>query len=438
MKRLVAGVILLSAIAASADILTLQHSQDKALRQGYQVRIDAADNSARQWQKRKIITGYFPQVTYGANLMRYEKSLVDRANFMYGGFPGTEDIMMRYNSLTHEFTLTQPVSNGGAEIVAIRMAKHTKAAQEAGYAANRGNLIVQVHQTYYELVKAFEYRRIGEQDLVWAQRNYESAMIKKESGILPLTDLLRWEREVNEKKASLVQTDALIAFHRAQLNALMGDKPESDTQYETQRFEEFETCFNNLSPAKGRIDDNPQLKSLEEYRALAREGMNMAVAGALPKLNAFASWNNEVKWDRRVETFGTGGSWAAGLMLNVPIFAGFRNTTAFKESKWDALKSDLVYEQAKSGFEANLVRIERFREASRINAVSAKDLWDLNRKNLAIMEDRYAAGQIGQLDFIDMQRAVAASRLGYVQKVLETLALETEYLNAIGKLEATQ
>ena len=132
----------------------------------------------------------------------------------------------------------------------------------------------------------------------------------------------------------------------------------------------------------------------------------MAVTGVLPKLNAFASWNNEVKWDKSVETFGTGGSWTAGLMLNVPLFSGFKNSTAYKESRWDAIKSDLSIKQAKSDLETNLIRIGRFREAARINAVSAKELWDLNRKNLAIMEDRYAAGQIGQLDLIDMQRAV--------------------------------
>lgn len=437
MNRTIAGlsIFLLAAFGIGAEVLTLQDALIKSLERGYQSRIDAADSTARQWQKRNVIAGYLPQVSYAARFMRYEQSMVDMTNFMYGGYPGTEDIMLRNNSLTHEFSVSQPISNGGTEIVAIRMAKHAKAAQDAGYAANRGNLIVQVQQAYFELVKAFEYRRIGEQDLEWAQRNHESARIKKESGIIPLTDFLRWEREVSEKKAALVQTDASIASQRAQLNMLMGIAPGADTMYNAENFESFEASFDTLTPAKGSIDGNAQLQSLKAYSALAHENVRMAIGSALPKLNAFAAWNNEVKWDEPVQTFGTGGSWTAGLTLSVPIFNGFRNSTAYKESQWDALKSDLTFQQAKSGLEANLIRIERFREASRINAVSAKQLWDLNQRNLAIMEDRYAVGQTGLLDFIDMQRAVAASRLGYVQKVLETLTLETEYRNATGKLE---
>ena len=249
----------------TAETLTLQNAQSRSLKQGYQVLIDEADNSARQWQKRNVIAGYLPQVNYRASFMRYEQSTVDDANFMYGNFSGvndttgyiindlTKNYKMRDNSLTHEFSITQPVSNGGAEIVAIAMAEHTRAAQEQTYSANRGNLIVQIHQAYYELVKDVEYRLMGEQELKWAQRNYETASIKKESGILPITDFLRWEREVNEKKASLVQTDALIAFHRAQLNALMGDSPSSNAKYIPEKFEVFENSFDSLVFSQGKL-----------------------------------------------------------------------------------------------------------------------------------------------------------------------------------------
>jgi len=62
----------------------------------------------------------------------------------------------------------------------------------------------------------------------------------------------------------------------------------------------------------------------------------------------------------------------------------------------------------------------------------------VTEESLAMMNTRYNAGQLTQLDLLDMNRALIGAKIGYVTKVLETIALYEEYMIAIGKTEDMQ
>ena len=61
----------------------------------------------------------------------------------------------------------------------------------------------------------------------------------------------------------------------------------------------------------------------------AREGTHAASAMGKPTMDAYASWQGDKGW-RRV---GDGESWTAGIVLNVPIFDGFRARSEVARAK---------------------------------------------------------------------------------------------------------
>jgi outer membrane protein len=438
-KNRVIPLLLLVSLLSGA-VLTLEDAQKSAMENGFDVRIDSLDNEARQWQKRNVVSGYLPQVNYNATVMRYDDLTVEQANGSSGllaglGYPVDESLQMRKNGLSHEFAFSQPITNGGAEVVAIKMAKHTKLAQEEGYEANRTALLLQVNQRYFELIKANKQIDIATQDLGWAKRNLENAESRFTSGILPETDLLRWKREEIEKRAFLLQTEMLVDYQTAELRVALGQDPTVETVIETEVFENFEVQFNEISMESGLVDSSSMLKSLDGYREISEYNRKLAVTSAMPRLNAFASYTKDQKWDGGDEFYTADGVWAGGVALNVPLFSGFRTSTNYFEKKYDARKADVNFEKTKSVMQANLIRIKKQIEATRVGALSASEQFDLNIKNFEIMNDRYSAGQIAQIDLLEMNRAVAASRLDYISKLLETLYHVAEYNNAIGKLE---
>ncbi len=426
-------MVLLLTSLLSAEVLSLKEAELRAMNNGFDIRIDSIDDISRSWQKKNVIAGYLPKVDYNANLMR-----LDDSTAYYSALTFVESVVPRPNILNHEFTLSQPITNGGAEIVAINLAKHTKRAQELGYSANRADLILLVRQRYFELIKAKAQIDIAERDLQWAQKNLANAQIRFESGVLSEIDLLRWKRSIIDKRSFLMQSKALDEYQQAELKVAMGIDPLSESTIETDSFEIYETYYHQFELDSGLIDSNLRLQSLDGYREITHDQRKLALTSALPKVNGFGSWGKDQKWGDGADVITSYAKWSVGIGLNVPLFSGFRNSTAYLEKKHDAIKADIDYEKNRNMMAVNLIRITKFIEAAKIGAESAREQLKLNKKAFEIMNDRYTLGQINQVDLLEMNQAVAGSRLEYITRTLEALYLYSEYQNAIGKLEVIQ
>lgn len=442
--RILIGILLTGAVLCPAQVLSLDDACRIALRENYGILANEADNSAREWQKRNAIAGYMPQVNYNATLLRMDDKTVDKANMSINMLPpnlgiDVEKLKTRKTTLSHEISVSQPIINGGAEIVAIGMANHTRAAQTAGYAADRQDLVQTVTKQYFDLLKAKEQCAIITADIAWTQRNLESAQIREAGGTIAKTDLLRWKQQLAEKEHTLTQMHALVALNGAMLAVSLGIQPEAARDWQMEPFTVFEQQFQSLTdlPAAD-ISGNNRLKSLDSYRMLSKDNVHMTVAGGMPKLNGFVKYSQDQGFDNADKLYTKDGTWVGGLALNVPLFTGFRTTTSYKEARFDARKSDINFQQTKKQFETNLIRIREFYTASRLTAQSARELLTLTEENLAILTTRYEAGQISQLDLLDMQRAVTGTRIDYIGKVIEALNYHTEYQNAIGTLEESK
>ncbi len=426
-------IVLLLTSLLSAEQLSLKEAELRAMSNGFDIRIDSIDDISRSWQKKNVIAGYLPKIDYSANLMR-----LDDSTAYYSGISMVGPTVPRPNILNHEFTLSQPITNGGAEIVAINLAKNTKRAQELGYDANRADLILLVRQRYFELIKANAQIDIAKRDLKWAEKNLVNAEVRFESGVLSEIDLLRWKRSVIDKRAFLMQSKALDEYHQADLKVAMGIDPLSQPSIETESFTVFEEYYQNFELDSGLIDSNLRLQSLDGYREISHDQRKLALTSTLPKVNGFGSWGKDQKWGDDADVITSYAKWRIGIGLNVPLFSGFRNSTAYLEKKHDAIKADIDYEKSRHMMSANLIRISKFIEAAKIGAESAHEQLELNEKAFGIMNDRYELGQVNQIDLLEMNQALAGSRLEYITRTLDALYLYSEYQNAIGKLEVIQ
>jgi len=438
----ISAILAVSLSIVSAGEMTLEQAKKQALETGWKIRENQTDNTAREWQKKSVIAGYMPNVTYGATLLRMDDKTVDKANGMYN-MPGmgelfgdVEKLKTRSNTLSHEISVSQPLTNGGMEIVAINMAKHTRAGQIAGYQADREDLLISVTKGYFDFLKASEQKAILEADLAWAKKNFETAQIRFNGGIISRPDLIRWQQQVTEKEHAFNQIEALVAISRAALVQTMGQDPMNTGSFEPQDFSAFETQFSTLKELPtGSIAENSRVESLEAYNMLSEDGRKMAVAAFLPKLNAFAKISKDQGWDKGSDIFNKDRTITGGVALSVPLFSGFRNSTAYIEKKYDAIKSSVTLEQTKAGLSVNLIRIKEMYNATKESVASAKALVTVTEESLSMMNTRYNAGQLTQLDLLDMNRALIGAKIGYMTKVLETISLYEEYMIAIGKTE---
>lgn len=423
------------AIILSAERLTLTDFEKKVIDNGYVQQMDSIDDLARKWEKRKVIAGYLPDLTFNGSVLHLSKEYQEAQQGSIASFsqfiPGMPQMRLQDTAMvTYDFTLNQPITNGGIEIVAIKIAQLTKAAQEIGYAIHRDEAIVLARKKYFELLKLEEQIELTQKDLNWNKAKLREATIRFETNVLPETDLLKWQSSVLSIESNLNKLISMRAGNYALIKHYMGEVYSSGEIIELDSFEQFEEWYNTLEVDEIDLSKSKIISQMELYTKVSDKNSTVTLTNALPKLNAFMTYSRS-----RFKDDDYSGGLQAGLQLSVPLFTGLRNVTAYREKKFESIKSKVELEKIKSELQASAIELKNYCESARGTVESIQKQHALNKKNVEIMTERYTLGQVSQSDLMEMRNAVSFTRLEYVTNILDILYYYTEYQNLLGILE---
>jgi len=431
------------ALELHAETLTLGDVERRAVTQAFEARAQHFEERSKAWAKRRAIAEYMPSVRYTTTYLRMYEKTVEEANRAFESmFPPSVPMPRNPNrlyedSFSHEISVNQPITNGGAEIISIRMAELGKKAAQLQQEAVKQEVIYSARKAYFDALAAAERTAVARQSLAWSKQNLERSRTRHEAGAVPYTDLLQWEAEVVQKESDLVAAEALERSALLALFQAMGYAPhEADTSIELLPLETFEQWYQK-GPASmvGSVEGSPQLQAIRTLTKVAKELRNLALSGFLPKVNVFYAYSWQA-WDKlKPQDYGKG--WTAGVVLDIPLFAGTRNSANYRESQYNYLKGLVEERRVHNQFEVNLERIALMYGAAYQAVKAAHKQHELMDKQLAIMQKRYDGGQVNQSQLLEVALGVEQTRIGYIQKLLECLLLEAEQLRATGKLEVT-
>ncbi len=473
---------------ASAAVLTLSDAEQKAATTGFEMRIEHFEERSKEWEKRNAIASYLPSLDYSFDYTQMDEEMVDRSNESFKQFEsfadignlifdmipgldsatrqkiytdyadmmlaaaggqaasgqssGFESAMLYPTTFKHAITVTQPITNGGVEIIAIGIARDTKRAIELQIEAMRQEVIYNTRKAYFNALAAVEQTAMAYQDLSWTKQNLINAQTRQESGAIPMTDLLQWEAEVAQKESNVLLAEAAQRFALLSLFQAMGIQAhKADTAVRLEPLETFEQQYRSgVSLKEGSVDDNPQLQSIRLLTKVAGGSKRVAVSQFMPKLNTFwsYSWPYYLDEDKQLQRRDEQQGWAAGVTVSVPLFSGMRNSTNYKKSTYAYMKAQVEQQQVENQFEVNLKRIRLFHAAAHGSVEAAGKQRELMDKNLEIMQKRYDGGLVNQSQLLEVSLGARMAKIGYIQRLFECLLYEAEYNRAIGKLEVTE
>ncbi|MBD3391056.1 MAG: hypothetical protein GF418_03285 [Chitinivibrionales bacterium] len=478
------AALVCAACALAAKTLSLSDAENKAVATSFEMRAQHFEERTKEWEKRNAVAGYLPSVGYSFEYTQMDGHIVDAANEGFESFSGMEQIpallgllgtqhdfgdslnqafaemalagqaddagagdpfsasRLYATTFKHAVTVTQPITNGGAELIAIGIARDTKQAVEFRFEAVRQEVIYNTRKAYFDALAAAERTVVARQDVSWTKQNLANARVRQQSGAIPMTDLLQWEAEAARKESELLLAEATERFLLLSLYQAMGVQAgRADTTARLQPLETFEKWYTSRRDlAGGSAADNPQFKSIKAFTRAAGGYNRIAVSQFLPKLNTFwsYSWPYFVDENRSLEAREEQRGWTAGVTVNVPLFSGFRNSTNYRQSRYSHMKAQVEEQQVENRLEVNLKRIRLFHRAAYEGVGAARKQQELMEKNLDIMQKRYDGGLVNQSQLLEVSLGARMAKIGYIQKLFECLLYEAEYLKAVGKLEVTQ
>jgi len=321
--------------------------------------IKAAKSRVEQAEGRIVQSrqSYLPSLTLSENFVRTNDPLnvfgiklmqanVQQTDF-YAPSLNEADPISDFNT---SLQLMQPIFNRDGAI-GRGMAKKAKVAEEFMTARTEETIDLYVSKAYYGLMLAQYNIAAVDQSIATMKRHSAEAEKAFRAGMLPKSDKLSTEvrlAELREQKMMLEDgaknaVDALSVL----LNLEEGVRVEPTGALAV---DAEIPSFADVAVEGDRSD----LRAMETYRELAEKQGDMARAGRIPRLNAFA------RADNHTADFDTdGSSWMVGMSLEWKIFDGMAISGKVQEAKAREREARYSYDAAKSNSVAEVARALR-------------------------------------------------------------------------------
>lgn len=446
------------------SILTLREAESRAVSQGFDVRGSEKQYDSRRWAYWQAVTGYLPRISFNSQYIRLGGTVSGfgspTTTFPGGGgglsralqppeapqqpgdqapddqFGQPEDLE---NFFLHDLTVRQPIFNGGSQIVGIKIAKTSREAAKVQIEAARQEAIFQTRDAYLSTVSAKARLQTAQRSLQFSIQNLQSAKIRQQSGVVPITEVLRWEAEVAQNQAAIAQAKTGIDASRYALFSSMGIMLDTlSTTFELLSFDHFAGICSSLSVdtvVEAAVEDNPSYLALQKSTRIALLQKYSAITGYMPSLNGFFT----LQWQSAQEFWPEQDpGWYLGLTMNIPVFQGFSNTAQYFRAATEYERSVISENQAHNRFITAARTAARNFLGARQQLEAAQRRRELMEETLDIMQTRYESGVAGQTELLEVALSTEQASLAYIDALFSCLRTHAQYLLNIGQLEVSR
>jgi outer membrane protein TolC len=314
-----------------------------------------------------------------------------------------------------QFSAALPLYDAGQMGRRIKDAKLS--AQGAGETARRTRqeVIFQVVKAYTDELLAQENVRVAQSALETAQSGLQRAQARQEEGQGIPSDLLSAQVFLAQTQEDLLQAQNAANLARAALSVAMGLAEDSATNIEPGLKEMHYEPGALAARQQAALNTRPDLREVGLGVERASNGARMARAEFLPKVNAYASWEEDN------ETFLAhgGNNWVAGVSLSFNIFDGGANRARLAAAHYRQTQAQAQAEQMVSqvklqvrGAYLNLTTAQQRLAVSRHAQSEAEE-------SLRIVQNRYEAGLATITDLLTVETARTAAQRNYLNSLFD-------------------
>ena len=279
-------------------------------------------------------------------------------------------------------------------------------------------LVYQTVQAYYGVLLAQKQVQVADDAVKTVEAIQHDSRARVESGLAIDSDLLSAQVQASARQQELIERQNELALAQTRLALAMGAA--ADMAYQPKEaLEERTFPANDINQLeRTALEKRPDLKRSQWERSAQDKSVAMAKAAFGPRLNGFASWEEDshsVGW--------TGANnWVAGAELQFDLFAGGSKRAALARER--AMQERVAAGHA--GFQ-DAVRLEVRSAYYQFNAAQqqvkvARSAIAQADESLRINQNRYEGGLSTVTALLQVEEAAHRAKADYWQAVYRTYA----------------
>lgn len=423
MKKTV-GLLLLLSSSVFARELTLDQAIQMALDNSKEMKISEKGVESAKLNVGIAFKNALPSVVYAGSYTRSEydrritkeqrpsRRLTTQAN------PETVDARGGYSQ---KITISQPLFQGGAILGGIQYAKAYKGIADLNYLGDKRDVRLDTIRIYSDIVKNEKDLEalLSSKDELQATYNKQKAQL--DLRLITKADLLKTEYSLLEVDSEIIGAQNRVAVQKENLKLRLGIPKGEELSVV-----EFDVPM-YLSRNIDFQSDMEQAKTKSINALIANNFVNVAEASKkvaradmLPRVSAFASYG--VESDRRkYNTTMDDAEWRGGVQVTWNVFEFGKNYDNYRVAKLNQEQEELKEKISQDNIDVNvteayleLIRMEKNRD-SKSRALEAA------LENYRMDKEKYLAGLISTIDFLDSETQLREAKVGYNQVVIDYL-----------------
>lgn len=397
--------------------MTLDKCIELALGNNPQINAAFHDILASDARIKQVWSNYFPQISWQTGYTRIRQLQLSDAL--------GQNLTFNYYILG-QVTLQQMLYDFGVTQNQATIKRLDYEAYKTTLAGTINDVIYQTKDAYYNLLYAFENKKVAEDTVNKFEMFYNQAKAFYEIGMNPKVDVTIAEVNLSNAKLQLIQADNAVNLAVARLNNIMG-VPFID-RYNVQerlKYQPVDVSFNqSIEIAR---EARPELKLAELKVESAKQTLKLVKKSYFPTISV------EGQYQRGGKSWNSNYGYNFGGYLNFPTINGMLIKNEIKEARYLYDKElanakntqNQIYLEIQNAF----LKLEEKKNQMPVAILNVKQ----SKENYELSYGRYRVGEASPTELKDAQINYQQAQLSYYNALYQYNSAKAELEKSIGK-----
>ena len=397
--------------------MTLDRCIELALGNNPQINSAFHDILASDTRIKQVWSNYFPQLNWQTGYTRMRQLQLSDAL--------GQNLTFNYY-LLGQVTLQQMLYDFGVTQNQATIKRLDYEAYKTTLGATINDVIYQTKDAYYNLLYAFENKKVAEDTVSKFEMFYNQAKAFYEIGMNPKVDVTIAEVNLSNAKLQLIQADNAVNLAVARLNNIMG-VPFIDRYNVVERLKYQPIEINFQKSVEIARDARPELKLAELKVESAKQTLKLVKKSYFPTLSVEGQLQIGGKHWTSNHGYNLGG------YLNFPTVNGMLIKNEIQEARYLYDKEianakntqNMIYLEIQNAY----LKLEEKKNQIPVAMLNVKQ----SKENYELSYGRYRVGEASPTELKDAQINYQQAQLNYYSALYQYCSAKAELEKAIGK-----
>lgn len=360
---------------------------------------------------------------------------------MGGGQIPPEDLPKKitvgdYNNYAAALSIRQPIYTGGKIINSYKIAELETEVAETNLQKSENELIYDVENAYWNVVKAQEFRKVSEDAVKQVNAHMKDLENMYQVGMITENDLLRTKVQLSNAELALIRATNGVKLTKIAFCNTLGIPLDTEVEL-VDKLKPESIPEIDLKDITARAHSHrPEVKSMQTNIRIAKKAVDISRAGYLPNIHLSADYGYR-RPDREYNR-DFYGSWAVSLLFQFNIFDWGETSFRISEARNRLNQVEIAKSKLEDGITLEvtqnylkLLEAKEKIEMSRVNVQQAEE-------NYRVTDEKFKEGMTTNTELLDANTLLTQAKTEYISALADYKVAIAGLKKSTGELYKTK